>query len=64
MVAGATGVDLFLLVVAADDGVMPQTVEHAAVLRALGVRAGVVAITKSDLADSTRAREEARELVG
>ena len=63
MVAGATGVDLFLLVVAADDGVMPQTVEHAAVLRALGVRAGVVAVTKTDLADSSRAREEVRALV-
>jgi selenocysteine-specific elongation factor len=63
MVAGATGVDLFLLVVAADDGVMPQTVEHAAVLRALGVRAGVVAVTKTDLADSARAREGARALV-
>jgi selenocysteine-specific elongation factor len=51
MVAGATGVDLFLLVVAADDGVMPQTREHAAVLRALGVGRGVVAVTKRDLAD-------------
>src|SRR3954454_14281931 len=38
MVAGATGIDLFLMVVAADDGIMPQTREHAAVLRALGVR--------------------------
>jgi selenocysteine-specific elongation factor len=64
MVAGATGVDLFLLVVAADDGVMPQTVEHAAVLRALGVHAGVVAVTKTDLADPARAREEVRALVG
>jgi selenocysteine-specific elongation factor len=63
MVAGATGVDLFVLAVAADDGVMPQTVEHAAVLRALGVRAGVVAVTKTDLADSARARHEARALV-
>src|SRR5919109_5527353 len=51
MVAGATGIDLFLLVVAADDGVMPQTREHLAVLRALGVARGVVAITKADLAD-------------
>jgi selenocysteine-specific elongation factor len=50
MVAGATGIDLFLMVVAADDGVMPQTREHAAVLRALGVTAGVVAVTKTDLA--------------
>src|SRR5438067_3134926 len=45
MVAGATGIDLFLLCVAADDGVMPQTREHVAVLRALGVGTGVVAIT-------------------
>ncbi len=51
MVAGATGIDLYLLVVAADDGVMPQTREHAGVLRALGVQVGVVAITKADLAD-------------
>ena len=63
MVAGATGIDLFLLVVAADDGVMPQTVEHAAVLRALGVHAGVVAVTKADLADPARARAEVRGLV-
>jgi selenocysteine-specific elongation factor len=51
MVAGASGIDLFLLVVAADDGVMPQTREHMAVLRALRVEAGVVALTKCDLAD-------------
>jgi selenocysteine-specific elongation factor len=63
MVAGATGVDLYLMVVAADDGVMPQTVEHAAVLDALGVRAGVVAVTKSDLADPARAEREARALL-
>jgi selenocysteine-specific elongation factor len=63
MVAGATGVDLFLLVVAADDGVMPQTTEHAAVLRALGVEKGVVAVTKSDMLDPEPATEEARRLV-
>src|SRR4051812_26014602 len=51
MVAGATGIDCFLLVVAADDGVMPQTREHWAVLRALGVTDGVVAVTKTDVAD-------------
>jgi selenocysteine-specific elongation factor len=51
MVAGATGVDLALLVVAADEGVMPQTREHLAILRLLGVRAGVVALTKADLVD-------------
>src|SRR4051812_31312155 len=63
MVAGATGIDLYLMVVAADDGVMPQTREHAAVLRALGVDVGVVAITKSDLADPARAAAEAAELL-
>jgi selenocysteine-specific elongation factor len=63
MVAGATGIDLFLMVVAADDGVMPQTREHAAVLRALGVGVGVVAITKADLADPARAAAEAAELL-
>ena len=64
MVAGATGVDLFLLVVAADDGVMPQTSEHVAVLSALGVSDGVVAITKSDVLDPEPAADEARALVG
>jgi selenocysteine-specific elongation factor len=51
MVAGATGIDLFLLTVAADDGVMPQTREHAAILELLGIPAGVVALTKRDLVD-------------
>ena len=52
MVAGATGIDLALLVVAADEGVMPQTREHLAILSLLGVRAGVVALTKRDLVDA------------
>jgi selenocysteine-specific elongation factor len=51
MVAGATGIDVALLVVAADEGVMPQTVEHLAILEFLGVRTGVVAITKADVVD-------------
>jgi selenocysteine-specific elongation factor len=63
MVAGATGIDLYLMVVAADDGVMPQTIEHAAVLAALGVTEGVVAVTKADLADPDAARLEASELL-
>ena len=63
MVAGATGIDFFLLCVAADDGVMPQTREHAAVLRQLGIARGVVAVTKADLADPARAASEAAELV-
>jgi selenocysteine-specific elongation factor len=63
MVAGASGVDLFLLCVAADDGVMPQTREHFAVLRQLGVEHGVVAVTKADLGEPELAAQEARELV-
>jgi selenocysteine-specific elongation factor len=63
MVAGATGIDLYLMVVAADDAVMPQTVEHATVLAALGVDKGVVAVTKADLADPARAASEAAELL-
>jgi selenocysteine-specific elongation factor len=63
MVAGATGIDLFLLVIAADDGVMPQTLEHIRVLDALDVRHGVVAVTKSDLADPGPALAAASELL-
>src|SRR4051812_1435237 len=51
MVAGATGIDLALLVIAADEGVMPQTREHLAILDLLGVRRGVIALTKADLVD-------------
>src|SRR5438270_5253929 len=63
MVAGASGIDLFLLCIAADDGVMPQTREHLAVLRQLGVEHGVVAITKADVVVPEPAVEEAAELV-
>lgn len=55
MVAGASGVDAFLLVVAADDGVMPQTREHLGVLRVFGVEQGVVALTKIDAVDEETA---------
>jgi selenocysteine-specific elongation factor len=51
MVSGSTGVDAFLLVVAADDGVMPQTLEHLDILRLLGVEDGVVALSKTDAVD-------------
>ncbi|MDY6794722.1 MAG: selenocysteine-specific translation elongation factor [Actinomycetota bacterium] len=51
MLAGASGFDMVLLVVAADDGVMPQTIEHLAIVDLLGVEEGVVAITKADLVD-------------
>ena len=63
MVAGATGIDLFLLCVAADDGVMPQTREHLTVLRQLGVERGVVAITKADIGEPELAAEEVAELL-
>ena len=52
MLAGAHGIDLVLLVVAADDGVMPQTEEHLDILHLLGVAHGIVAITKADLVDA------------
>ncbi len=52
MVAGASGIDLVLLVIAADEGVMPQTEEHLAILEQLGVPAGIPVITKADLADA------------
>src|SRR5689334_6495573 len=51
MVAGASGIDVALVVVAADEGVMPQTREHLSILSILGTRAGVVALTKADLVD-------------
>jgi selenocysteine-specific elongation factor len=66
MVAGATGVDLVLLVVAADDGVMPQTVEHLRIVELLGVERGVVAVSKADLVDEELlevAVEEVREFL-
>ncbi|MCY2962070.1 MAG: selenocysteine-specific translation elongation factor [Planctomycetota bacterium] len=51
MVAGATGIDMALLVVAADDGVMPQTVEHLEIMHLLGIDTGLVVISKADLVD-------------
>ncbi len=60
MLAGAHGVDLVLLVVAADDGVMPQTEEHLDILHLLGARHGIVALTKVDLVDHSR-RQAVRE---
>ncbi|MFN3276824.1 MAG: selenocysteine-specific translation elongation factor [Paracoccus hibiscisoli] len=54
MLAGAGGIDMALLVVACDDGVMPQTREHLAILQLLGLSRGLVALTKVDLADADR----------
>ena len=56
MASGVTGIDFALLVVAADDGVMPQTREHLAILQLLGVTRGAVALTKIDRADAASAR--------
>ena len=67
MIAGATGIDLVLFTVAADDGVMPQTREHVEIIDLLGVRRGVVALTKIDLVDDPQwlelVEEEIRELL-
>jgi selenocysteine-specific elongation factor len=66
MVAGAAGIDLFVLVVDAGEGARPQTHEHVAILRLLGIERGVVAVTKADTVDTETlalALEEARELV-
>jgi selenocysteine-specific elongation factor len=66
MLAGATGIDLALLVVAADDSVMPQTREHLEILRLLGLAGGVVVLTKCDLADAAwlaLVEDEVRALV-
>lgn len=63
MVAGASGIDLFLLCVAADDGVMPQTLEHLRVLECLAIDAGMVAVTKCDIGEPELVREEVGELL-
>ncbi len=53
MLAGATGIDLVVLIIAADDSIMPQTREHLEILKLLGLRHGVIALTKCDLVDET-----------
>jgi selenocysteine-specific elongation factor len=62
MLAGAGGIDLVLLVVAADDGVMPQTLEHLAIVDLLGIRRGLVALTKTDLVSPARVAEVTAEI--
>lgn len=66
MLAGVAGMDMVMLVVAADEGIMPQTVEHLDILSILGVRCGVIVITKTDAADpelTELVEEDIRELV-
>ncbi len=67
MVAGASAMQAAMLIIAADDGVMPQTREHLAVLDAMGIDNGIIVITKADLADDKDwidlVKEEAKELI-
>src|ERR1700760_309517 len=62
MIAGAASIDMALLVVAADDRVMPQTREHLQILSLLGIENGLVALTKTDLVDAERIGEVQREI--
>ncbi|MDS1139075.1 selenocysteine-specific translation elongation factor [Pusillimonas sp. SM2304] len=63
MAAGASGIDFGLLAVAADDGIMPQTREHLAILSLLGVTQGAVALTKADRVDAARLRQVQEQVV-
>ena len=62
MLAGTTGIDLVLFVVAADDGVMPQTREHLDIVRLLGIDRAIFVVTKTDLADKERVEEVKKEV--
>ncbi|SDR20753.1 selenocysteine-specific translation elongation factor SelB [Paraburkholderia fungorum] len=62
MTAGASGIDFALLVIAADDGVMPQTREHLAIVELLGIQRGAVALTKVDRVDEQRLRDVHNEV--
>lgn len=57
MVAGVSGIDMTILIVAADDGIMPQTIEHFQIMESLGVSSGIVAMTKIDLVSEERIRQ-------
>ena len=62
MLAGATGIDFVMLVIAADDGVMPQTREHLAIMDLLGLDRGLVALNKCDLVDAERVQAATAEI--
>lgn len=62
MLAGASGIDFALLVVAADDGIMPQTIEHLAIIDLLGIPRGLIALTKADLVSSERIVDVAAQI--
>lgn len=66
MISGACGIDFVMLVIAADSGVMPQTVEHLHIMQMLGIKTGLIALTKADLADEEMlmiVEEDIKELV-
>jgi len=62
MVAGISGIDLAILVIAADDGIMPQTIEHLEIMSLMGVRKGIVALTKIDLVDRSLIEQRLAEI--
>lgn len=62
MVAGVSGIDMTILVIAADDGIMPQTIEHFQIMDLLGVRRGIVALTKVDLVTEGRVAEVTQDI--
>ncbi len=62
MLAGVCGIDYVMLVVAADDGIMPQTIEHLSIVQLLGIEAGVAVLTKTDRVSAERVREVRQEL--
>lgn len=64
MLAGVSGIDMVLFAVAADDGVMPQTIEHLDIVNLLGLKTGIFVITKKDLAGEERVREVETEIRG
>lgn len=62
MTAGVTGIDIILFVIACDDGIKPQTLEHADIIKILGVRNGLILLTKRDLVDEARAAEVKKDV--
>ncbi len=62
MVAGVSGIDLAVLVIAADDGIMPQTVEHLEIMSLMGVHCGIVALTKTDLVEASLVAQRVDEI--
>ena len=62
MVAGVSGIDLAILVIAADDGIMPQTIEHLEIMTLMGVCKGIIALTKIDLVDKSLVEERRAEI--